>query len=127
VLTGLLVMLPVLQVTGTPLYMAPENLRGCHGMEVDVWAAGVMVSGMNISSCCHEQQPQEIIWLLLLSQPRQRRLLWQSQTRTLGMTCCCQQELYHRCWLSVIKFPTSFCTARHQNMLQQSYGTANPL
>lgn len=34
----------VLQVTGTPLYMAPENLRGCHGMEVDVWAAGVMVS-----------------------------------------------------------------------------------
>jgi len=32
------------QITGTPLYMAPENLRGCHGLEVDVWAAGVMVS-----------------------------------------------------------------------------------
>jgi serine/threonine protein kinase len=31
-------------VTGTPLYMAPEDLRGCHGMEVDIWAAGVMVS-----------------------------------------------------------------------------------
>jgi serine/threonine protein kinase len=33
----------MVQVTGTPLYMAPENLRGCHGIEVDVWAAGVMV------------------------------------------------------------------------------------
>lgn len=31
------------QVTGTPLYMAPENMRGCHGVEVDVWAAGVML------------------------------------------------------------------------------------
>ena len=61
-------LLLVLQVTGTPLYMAPENLRGCHGMEVDVWAAGVMVSRMNISNCCHEQQQQEIIWLLSLSQ-----------------------------------------------------------
>lgn len=36
--------LPDTKVTGTPLYMAPENLRGCHGLEVDVWAAGVMVS-----------------------------------------------------------------------------------
>ena len=36
--------LPDAKVTGTPLYMAPENLRGCHGVEVDVWAAGVMVS-----------------------------------------------------------------------------------
>lgn len=61
-------LLLVLQVTGTPLYMAPENLRGCHGMEVDVWAAGVMVSRTNISNCCHEQQQQEIIWLLSLSQ-----------------------------------------------------------
>eukprot|EP00879_Flechtneria_rotunda_P018403 GHRR01019304.1.p1 GENE.GHRR01019304.1~~GHRR01019304.1.p1 ORF type:complete len:210 (+),score=36.58 GHRR01019304.1:401-1030(+) len=30
-------------VTGTPLYMAPENLRGCHGLEVDIWATGVML------------------------------------------------------------------------------------
>lgn len=30
-------------VTGTPLYMAPEDLRGCHGLEVDIWAAGVML------------------------------------------------------------------------------------
>eukprot|EP00878_Enallax_costatus_P015706 GHUV01016456.1.p1 GENE.GHUV01016456.1~~GHUV01016456.1.p1 ORF type:complete len:206 (+),score=48.58 GHUV01016456.1:988-1605(+) len=35
--------LPDSKVTGTPLYMAPENMRGCHGMEVDVWAAGVML------------------------------------------------------------------------------------
>jgi len=41
VLVLLLVLHP--QVTGTPLYMAPENLRGCHGLEVDVWAAGVML------------------------------------------------------------------------------------
>lgn len=40
--------LPDLKVTGTPLYMAPEQLRACHGIEVDVWAAGVMVSG----ACC---------------------------------------------------------------------------
>lgn len=35
--------LPDTKVTGTPLYMAPENMRGCHGVEVDVWAAGVML------------------------------------------------------------------------------------
>jgi hypothetical protein len=46
-------------VTGTPLYMAPEDLRGCHGMEVDIWAAGVMVSGVResvldcwLQGCC---------------------------------------------------------------------------
>lgn len=44
--------LPDSKVTGTPLYMAPENMRGCHGMEVDVWAAGVMVSMTYMFACC---------------------------------------------------------------------------
>lgn len=42
--------LPDSKVTGTPLYMAPENMRGCHGMEVDIWAAGVMVSAFSSGS-----------------------------------------------------------------------------
>jgi serine/threonine protein kinase len=37
-------------VTGTPLYMAPEDLRGCHGLEVDIWAAGVMVSQQQVAA-----------------------------------------------------------------------------
>ena len=37
--------LPDNRVTGTPMYMAPEVLQGCHSSEVDVWAAGIMVSG----------------------------------------------------------------------------------
>lgn len=49
-------------VTGTPLYMAPEDLRGCHGLEVDIWAAGVMVS----ESLQQTLAVQELLVLVLL-------------------------------------------------------------
>jgi serine/threonine protein kinase len=29
--------------TGTPVYMAPEVLMGCPGLQMDVWATGVML------------------------------------------------------------------------------------
>ena len=31
------------EVIGTPEYMAPEQIKGCYGPEVDIWSAGVVM------------------------------------------------------------------------------------
>ena len=52
-----------LQLTcGTPLYMAPEVIKGRHyGQKVDIWSLGVIVFAMLTSTFPYDARSKELI------------------------------------------------------------------